>query len=140
MEGCVKGTNTILFIPKEDLAAAICKDVTYGRIVVNYCPENSDPNRFRLTVGGNHINYPSDCGTPTADVLTVKLLLNSVISAKGANFMSIVIKNFYLNTPMSRYEYLRMKIVEKKWVRLPGNPKGRVWITSSGHTRAKTPQ
>ena len=38
MEGRVKGTNAILFISKEDLPASRCKDVTYGRIVVNYRP------------------------------------------------------------------------------------------------------
>ena len=45
-------------------------------------------------------------------MLTVKLLLNSVISTKGSKFMSIDIKNFYLNTPMARYEYMRLKISE----------------------------
>ena len=80
--------------------------------MVNYRPKKSDLNRVRLTVGGNRINYPGDCGTPTVNILTVKLLLNSVISAKGAKFMSIDIKNFYLNTPMSRYEYMRLKIAE----------------------------
>ena len=84
----------------------------YGRIVVNYRPEKSDPNRVRLTVGGDHINYPGNCSMPTADILTVKMLLNSVISTKGAKFMSIDIKNFYLNTPMARYEYMRLKIAE----------------------------
>ena len=110
MEGRVKGTKK--YISKEDLPAARWKDVTYGRIVVKYRPEKSDPNRVRLTVGGNRINYPGDCVTPTTDMLTVKLLLNSVIFAKGANFMSIDIKKFYLNTPMARYEYMRLKIAE----------------------------
>ena len=86
--------------------------MAYGRIVVNYRPEKSDTNRVRLTVGGDCINYPGDCGMPTADILTVKLLLKSVISTKGAKFMSINIKNFYLNTPMARYEYMRLKIAE----------------------------
>ena len=45
-------------------------------------------------------------------MLTVKLLLNSVISTKGAKCMPIDIKNFYSNTPMSRYEYMRLKIAE----------------------------
>ena len=86
--------------------------MTYGLIVVKYRPKKSAPNRVRLTVGGNRINYPINCGTPTADMLTVKLLLNSVISTKGAKVMSIDIKNFYLNTPMARYKYMRLKIAE----------------------------
>eukprot|EP00804_Cyclotella_cryptica_P028355 CCRYP_016413-RA/>CCRYP_016413-RA protein AED:0.25 eAED:0.25 QI:0/0/0/1/1/1/3/0/885 len=86
------------------------KDVTYGRIVANYRPEKDDPYRIRLTVGGNRITYPGDCGTPTADMLTTKILLNSVISTKGARFMTIDIKDFYLNTPMVRPEYMRLKL------------------------------
>ena len=64
------------------------------------CQEGKDePNRTRLTVGGDMINYPGDCATPTADLLTVKLLINSTISALGAKFYTVDIKNFYLNTP-----------------------------------------
>ena len=59
---------------------------------------------------GNRINCPYDVGTPTADLLTVKLLFNSVISTEGARFMTMDIKNFYLNTPMQRYEYLKLRM------------------------------
>ena len=61
-------------------------------------------------MGGNLINYPDDCGTPTADLLTVKLMFNSVISTPNTKFMTIDIKDFYLMTPMERYEYFRMKL------------------------------
>ena len=54
--------------------------------------------------------YPRDCGTPTVELLTVKLLLNSIISSPGAKFLTIDIKNFYLNTPMKRFEYMRLKL------------------------------
>eukprot|EP00804_Cyclotella_cryptica_P017159 CCRYP_003365-RA/>CCRYP_003365-RA protein AED:0.35 eAED:0.35 QI:0/0/0/1/1/1/2/0/332 len=43
-------------------------------------------------------------------MLTTKVLLNSVISMKGARFMTIDIKDFYLNTPMARPEYMRLKL------------------------------
>lgn len=56
------------------------------------------------------INCPFDCGTPIADLLLVKMLLNSVVSTPGAKFFTIDIKNFYLNTPMKRREYMRMKM------------------------------
>ena len=56
------------------------------------------------------INYPGDCGTPTADILTVKLLLNSVVSILGAKFFTMDISIFYLNTPLERKEYVRMKL------------------------------
>jgi hypothetical protein len=61
-------------------------------------------------MGGNLVNYPDNCGTPTADLLTVKLLLNSIISTPNAKFMTIDIKDFYPLTPMKRYEYFRMKL------------------------------
>jgi hypothetical protein len=61
-------------------------------------------------MGGNLINYPDDCGTPTADLLTVKWMLNSVISTPNAKFMTINIKDFYLMMPMEQYEYFHMKL------------------------------
>jgi hypothetical protein len=61
-------------------------------------------------MGGNLINYPGDCRTPTADLLTVKILLNSIILMLNTKFMTIDIKDFYLNTPMEGYEYFCMKL------------------------------
>jgi hypothetical protein len=62
--------------------------------------------------GGDQVNYPGDAGTPTADLLTVKLLMNSIISTQGARFMTMDIKNFYSNTPMARYKYMQLKILD----------------------------
>ena len=106
----LEGTNTFFFVNFDQIPKDRIKDITYDRICCNVRPEKDDPNRTRITVGGTNINTPIDCGTPTADLLTVKLLFNSIISTKGAKFMSIDIKNFYLNTPMERYEYMRMKL------------------------------
>jgi len=61
-------------------------------------------------MGGNLINYPGDCGTPTSDLLTIKLMFNSIISTPNAKFMTIDIKDFYLMTTMGRFEYFRMKL------------------------------
>ena len=43
---------------------------------------------------GNLINFPGDCRTPTLDLLTVKLMLNSLISTPNVKFMTIDIKDF----------------------------------------------
>jgi hypothetical protein len=99
----IKGTNTIFFIPKNAVPAD--RTVTYGSIVVNIKPNKLEKERTRLTVGGNLIDFPGDVSAKTA-----KLLFNSVISTPSARFMSIDIKNFYLGTPMQRYEYMRMPI------------------------------
>ena len=56
------------------------------------------------------MNYLGDCRTPTLDLPTVKLLLNSVISTPNAKFLTIDIKYFYLNTPMAQREYMRLKL------------------------------
>ena len=63
-----------------------------------------------LTVGGNLVDYPGDVSTKTADLTTAKILFNSVLSTPGAKFMGIDLKNFYLNTPLERYEYMRLPI------------------------------
>jgi hypothetical protein len=105
------GTNTIVF-RRDNIPINRPKDVTYGRMCVNYCPEKADPNCTCLTVGGNRITYPRDCGTPTVDMVMVKIHLNSVISTKGARYCTIHLKDFYLNTPMARPEFMRMKLAE----------------------------
>ncbi len=40
----------------------------------------------------------------------VKILLNSIISTKGAKCIMLDLKDFYLNTPMKRYEYMCLKL------------------------------
>ena len=110
MPNRVKGTDTMFFIDEKNIPRDRRGDVTYGRIVCDVREGKAEKNRTRLTVGGNRINYPGDVGTPTACLLTVKLLVNSVVSTAGAEFMILDIKNFYLNTPLARYEYLRLKL------------------------------
>ena len=133
--GIVEDTNTFIFIYKIEVPSNGWKDVTYGRICDNYTPEKSDPYHIQLTVGGNLINILGDCGTPTADMLIVKLLLNSTILAKGAKFMTIDISNFYLNTPMERPKYMRLKIsnmpnkiIEQHKLNEKVNPNGYVYV------------
>ena len=84
-------------VPKER-----ARNVTYRLITCLIRPEKIDkPNRTRLVVGGDRVHYPYDAGTPTANLLTIKLLINSVILMPGARFFMMDIKNFYLCTPMS---------------------------------------
>jgi len=108
--GISEGTNTIVFITRDGIPMDRLKNVTYGCICANYHPEKADPNHSQLTIGGDRLNVPGDCGTPTVDMVTVKLHLNSVILTKGARYCIIDLKDFYLMTPMTRPEYMRMKI------------------------------
>ena len=53
-----------------------------------------------MTVGGNKIDYAGDVATPTAELITVKCLLNSVDSTAEAKFLAADAANFYLGTPL----------------------------------------
>ena len=108
--GRVKGTNTIKFIPKSAIPKDRRKDVTYGSFVCTVRPEKKEPNKTRFVISGDRINYPGEVTTPTADMLVTKFLLNSVISTRGAKFMTMDISDFYLNTPMRRPEYIRLNM------------------------------
>ena len=100
------------FIQKYEVPYDRFKDVTYGKFVCVVRPQKAEPNRTRLTLGGNLVNYPGEVGTPTADMLLIKCMFNSVLSTPGAKFMGIDISNFYLNTPLPRYEYLKLKLAD----------------------------
>ena len=112
----IPGTNTIHFIWKAETPKDRWRDITYGRIIVAYRLQKSEPNRSRLTVGGDRINYPYEVSTPTADLPTIKILWNSVLSTPKAKFITMDLENFYLGTPMSRPEYMRLpiKIIPKE--------------------------
>jgi hypothetical protein len=111
MPGRVTGTETIFLIPKDKVPRARAKDVTYGLIPCLIRPEKiKEPNRTRLVAGGDRVHYPFDAGTPTADLLTIKLLINSMISTPRTRFVTMDIKNFYLCTPLMRYEYMQLKL------------------------------
>jgi hypothetical protein len=57
------------------------RHIMYGKTVVTYRPEKEVPNRTCLTVGGNRIVHPGNISTPTVEIMTVKMHLNSVISS-----------------------------------------------------------
>jgi hypothetical protein len=93
-------TETIFFINKNNIPEGRCGDLTYGRIVSVYHNRKKDKFCTCITIRGNLINYPGNCGTPLANLLTVKLLLNSAISTPNAKFVMLDLKDFYLMTPM----------------------------------------
>ncbi len=99
--GATKGTNTIVYLSHSDIYK-IPQDltVTYACIVIDHCPQKEDPNHVCITVGGNLINYLFELTTCTADMVSSKILWNSVISTKDARFASTDIKNMYLETPL----------------------------------------
>jgi hypothetical protein len=69
---------------------------TYGNPVVAYRPQKEDPHCIQITAGGNLITYASSQSVWTADLDTVKLHWNSVISTKGAKYMCLDVKKIIL--------------------------------------------
>lgn len=61
---------------------------------------------MRGTIGGNLIDYNGAVAANTADLTTIKILLNSIVSDETSDWMTLDIKDFYLNTPLDRKEYM----------------------------------
>ena len=79
-------------------------------MVCDIRPLKGEKFRVRLTVGGDRLPYSDDTASPAATLLETKLLLNSTISqsAQGARFMTLDIKDFFLQTVMNRPEFMKI--------------------------------
>ena len=62
------------------------RTVTYAMIVVNYCIQKDGPNRVRITVGVNLVDYPGKLTTYTANLTTTKIMWNNVISTEDPRY------------------------------------------------------
>jgi hypothetical protein len=97
-------TSTMRFIhhhekPKDRKASY------YNPQVRTKVKDNILVRRVRGTIGGDRIDYPGDKAASTADVITLKLLLNAVVS-EDAEWLTADIKDFYLKTTLLRKEYM----------------------------------
>ena len=79
------GTDTIDFIFHKDKLKD--RRATYVRDVCNIRPKKTETHRTRLTAGGNLIYYPGYVRTPTSDLTTTKLHVNSAISDVTSGYM-----------------------------------------------------
>ena len=63
-----------------------------------------------LVVGGDKLTCPYDTGSPAANLLETKLLLNSIISDsdKRTRFMTLDLKDHFLTSPMQTPEYIKI--------------------------------
>ena len=88
-----KGKNSLLVLTHQDIREIPTDQVvTYGRLVVDYHPQKEDPNRVRLTAGGNLITYPRNVTRRTADLTTSKILWNSVLSMAEQSICAYILK------------------------------------------------
>ena len=86
------------------------KKVAYANMVCDIRPTKAEKYRVRLTIGGDILEYLGDASSPAASLMETKLMLNSVISDahRGAKFLSIDIKDYFLQSFLSEPEYLRI--------------------------------
>ena len=74
----VRSTHTTDFIQQHDVPAG--RDVTYATYVLDYQQLKDKPHIVRITVGGNRLPYPDDAGSPAANLMETKIMINSAIS------------------------------------------------------------
>ena len=104
------GTNTIFFVPKT--AVSTNCTVSYCRLVASLRLNKAESHRVQVTAGGNLLECPDTTSTDTASLTTTKCLLNSVISTPNAQFAAADIKDFYYGTPLQRFEYVKIQLVD----------------------------
>ena len=76
--------STIFFIHPSEIPTH--KKVTYGRLVLDIRPLKEEKYRVCITVGGDKLDFCGDALSVAASLATVRLLLKSVVSTKGAKF------------------------------------------------------
>ena len=108
----VKFTDTMEFISANDVPAG--KKVTYGSFTCDHRPLKEEEYRARLVVGGDKLTYHADASSPAASILETKILVNSILSDydEGARFMSVDLKDFFLQSFMESPEFMRLPF---KW-------------------------
>ncbi len=84
--------------------------MTYAKFMCELKPNKKEMHQTQLTVGSDKVHYPGEARIPTADLTLVKMHVNSIISTWGAQYMTLDMKNFYLNMSMVRYEYVCIRI------------------------------
>jgi hypothetical protein len=102
----IPGTDTCFFIKLTNVPKG--RNITDDKIVCDYKPHKKENECVRLAVGGDILDYSGDVATSTADMATFKILINSNLSTKDATAMMMDIKNYYLGTPLPRFEYMKM--------------------------------
>jgi hypothetical protein len=102
----IPGTDICFFIELKNTPKD--RNITYGKIVCDYKPHKQEKEHVRLTVGGDRLDYSGDVTTSTADIITFKILINSTLSTEDAAMMMMDINNYYLGTPLPRFEYIKM--------------------------------
>ena len=59
-------------------------------------------------MGSNKLSYEGPVSTPTSNFTTSKLYWNIVLSTPDGKYLIVDVKNFYLNNPTNKAEYIKI--------------------------------
>ena len=93
-----KGTNTMFVIQRRNVPAH--KTAAHVRMFADLRPQKPDLHWIRIMIGGSKITVEYDVGTPTADLSTAKILINSTLSTPNKKWAGFDLMNMYLNTEL----------------------------------------
>ena len=106
----IEATNTFFAIKFENIPKDRLNETCYTSVVCEVRPEKKDPNRTRIKICGTNVCYTGYIGTNTASLELFKLMITSVLSRKGAEYVCFDIGFFYLSTPLGRPEYIKIQL------------------------------
>ena len=82
--------------------------ITYVCLVSSVRPLKSETRRFRVTIGGDHLEYDDITATIPSALATVKIHLNRPVYTANAKYVTLCIKDYYYGTPnMPRCHYFQ---------------------------------
>ena len=73
-------------------------------------PNKAKTHRVCINLGGNRLSYEGLTDTQCAILITTKVLLKGVVSAIIEKLMCSNIHDFYYNTPMENFDYMKLPL------------------------------
>jgi hypothetical protein len=104
----IQCTNTCFFVELSNIPKD--RKITHGKLVCDHKPNMTEKERVSLTVGGDRLDYTGEVATSTADITAFKIRINITLSTEDADMMMMDIKNYYVGTPLPRYEFMRLPL------------------------------
>ena len=104
----LEGKNNFYVIKFEDIPKDWLNEICYTSVACEVRPGKKYPNRTRITICSINVFYPGYLGTSTASLELFKLIINSILSRSGANYVCFDIEKYYLSTQLGRPEYMKI--------------------------------
>ena len=70
----------------------------------------TETHRVRVTVSGYKLDFPGVTTTSFAGLTTTKCFIKVTVLTPDAPFLTLDIQNIYYNTPMNRYNYMKISL------------------------------